>query len=178
MFWHNWFKRKKGLTHDFTDAEREEGLVIREKKREITLLKLERENELHKLKMEKQKLELQAEIAELKDSLNDYVDDSDTSSEDRTTSDLIKLFAPMIMAGKMQNPVAAPVPVVSPMPSSPVQQHLNDDTLLSLWEKTPPQYKAMSKTMSDEQLGGVIKQQMPNIDDDSVKRAVEIIRSN
>jgi len=55
--------------------------------------------------------------------------------------------------------------------------HLTDEQLEEIINKLPKQYLKMAEMMSNEQLIAVIKGQVPNIDGDSISRAIMLVRS-
>lgn len=160
----NWFRKKHPQNnHTFTDEEREYSKEIREKKREIELLKIERESELHKLKIEKQKLELQQEINELRNLYDDDDDDGTTDLESDSSSELIKMFAPYFLKNLKPS-------------SEPLIQTISKIDIENLWKNTPESMKNHAKTQTDEDLKRYLKTQLPNIDDESIKYAISLIR--
>jgi hypothetical protein len=179
----SWFmgKSKKKQGYDFTDSDRDASAELRAKRKEIEMLKLERENELHKLKIERQRLELMQEIDELK---NIYAEsDEDDGTESSTELELIKMFAPMLIKNNQNTPningTAAPLAPNPPQTqTAPSAQHvhLTDEQLNEIWNNTPKMAKMFAKKSNDDVVRTTIKSQINNIDDDSVERALKIIR--
>lgn len=181
MAFFNWFKREK-TGHTLTDEDREASKELRAKKKEIDMMKLEREDLINKMKFEKQKLELQEEIDELK-GLFDEEDETLPKNEDDTTTALLKMFAPALIskfAQQTQNTPAysSPSPQQIP-PTTPLNSKvsISDEELLKLWEETPTAAKLYSKSMSDETIITTLKAKFPNVDDESINRGLKIIRS-
>lgn len=183
----NWFRTKteeeRKVRHVFTDEDREFSKQITQAKRELELAKISREDSLHKLKMEKEKIQLDLEIEELKQQYSDLTEDEPDTQENDT--DYVKMFLPLLLAGinKPTSTVAtAPVsnaPTTST--SSQMEQKqltsLTDEQMEQIWENTPIQYKLASKTMSDEQIKSFIQQKLPNADADTLLRAIRVIRA-
>lgn len=172
---------KKPGKYTFSDEDREISSELRQKKKELELLKMEKESELYKLKLEKQRLELQQDIDELK-GVYDGAEEALESDSDDTTNMLIKMFAPMLVA-KFQNPApVTPTPVsITPsnsLPPQPEQASLTMEQLKDTWKNTPGMVKKMAKKMDDETIKGYILQKMPNLDDASIARAIEVIRND
>jgi len=171
-------KEKKKVGYVFNDSDRALSMEMREKKKEIELLKLERENELHKLRIEKQKLELQQEIDELKGL---YDEEEPSISEDNMTSDLIKMFAPMLVNQiKHQSPNSSPLNINQTTTSNPSisLKSISDEELLALWNETPQKYKDYAKTMSDENVLKTLQNHTPGCDVDTYSRALKIVRQS
>ena len=172
----DWFKRKdKRANHTFNDGDREVSVEIRQKKKELELLKLERENELSKLKMFKAKLELENEIEELQEAMADNTDDMQPETDG--TTELIKLFAPLLL--KNINPSASvlDVPIQSFSPLQEQKLSLSDEQLKEIWNRTPEMAKNYAKKAPDDTISKLILSQMPNIDADTLARALKLIKT-
>lgn len=178
----DWFRKEKEpkatKKYVFSDEDREYSHEINQKKKEIKMLMLEREAELHRLKIEKQKLELQQELEELKG----VYDDVEEASEDNDIMKMITALAPLLL--KNQNQTVAPVvsppnnsETSSPQPVQAQQLDLSDEQLNQIWKNTPFAAKMMAKKMDDKTLEMYIKQQMPNVSTDTIARALKIIKT-
>lgn len=172
-----WLFKKKPNKYVFDDSDRESSKEIREKKKEIELLKLDRENEIHKLKIMKQKLELESEIQELQEAFSDDEDFYPEKESDSTT-ELIKMFAPMFIN---KAPVSAPIPTDKASNSSnPMEQkqHFTDEQIKAIWDNTPKMARMFAKKADEQTIKIQIQKQIPNIDDDSIARAIKLIKSS
>jgi len=162
MSWFSSIFRKK-QPYRFTDEEREISADIRRQKAEISKMKLERENLIHKMEMERKMLELKAEITELKG-----IDGDDEQPQDDFRS-LIQMLA--MMGGNQQQPQQF-------QQQQPQKISLTDEQLKKIWEDLPAAAKSFSKRSSDETIKSLILSNMPNIDDDSMQRAISLVRAN
>lgn len=173
-----WFRPKTEVRHNFSNDDRELSLEIREKKKEIALLKLDRENELHKLRIERERLQLKEDIDELKESYDNF-DDLSSDNEDDSTTALIKLLAPLFLQNKVSSSVVPSDSITSP----PVQkeqpkQDLTDEQLLSIWKETPKIARKFAQSLSDENLRIQIEKQLPMVSNQTIARAIDIIRNH
>ena len=138
-------KEIKQKGYIFSDEDREFSKEVREKKKHIELSKLDEQYNLEKLRIEKQKLELQRDIDKIKE---EYEDDEDLPniSNESTESELIKLFAPLVI--KNMKPVS---PVNSSVSETSLpKKSVSDTELLAIWENTPENIKKLALTLSDE----------------------------
>lgn len=167
-------KEVKQKNYTFSDEDREFSKEIRERKKQIELAKLDEQYSLEKLRLEKQKLELQRDIDKIKEEYEDDEDIPDVS-DNSAENELIKLFAPMLIKNINQ---PAPVPqTTSSASETPLPKNsVSDAELNSLWDKTPLQAKQFVKTITDEELKIHLAKQLPNADADTINRAVSIIR--
>lgn len=179
-----WFKRIFGIeneektkdkrnNHTFDDEEREISKEITRKKAELRKLQLEREDGLHKLEIEKKKLELQKQIEETKYALEEFEEDDyeDDYEEDNPMDTTIKNFLSGILLKSQNNTANSNI---TPESNGVV---LSDEQLKTIWNNTPQQYKLISKQMNDEQIKTFIKQQMPTANEETLNRALYIVRN-
>ena len=182
----SWFKKEKEHKgHVLDDEDRATAKELRDRKKEIEMLKLDRDDSLNKLRYEKQKLDLEREIEELRGLYDDDEDEITPQADDDTTTALMKMFAPMLINKfSQQQPTqppaySSPSPVAQPQsistPSSKVS--LSDEELLKLWAETPSIAKAYAKNMGDDTIITSLKAKLPNVDDDTLQRGLKIIRS-
>jgi len=162
MSWFSSIFRKK-QPYRFTDEEREISADIRRQKAEISRMKLERENLVHKMEMDKKMLELKTEIAELKG-----IDEDDEQPQDDFGS-LIQMLN--MMGGNQQQPQQF-------QQQQPQKISLTDEQLKKIWEDLPAAAKSFSKKSSDETIKTMIVSNMPHIDEDSIHRALALVRAN
>ncbi|NTW33421.1 MAG: hypothetical protein HGB12_12505, partial [Bacteroidetes bacterium] len=110
----------------------------------------------------------------------DYETDTDS-----TTNELIKLFAPMIASKFTKSPNSVSPTMAETITSTQIpntqpteKQNISDENLMQIWQNTPMMAKTFAKKSSDENLENMLRAQMPNVSDDTVKRAIAIIRKN
>ncbi len=168
----SWFRHKNSnyTGRTFTDEDRDTSAEIRAAKKEIALLKLQREDELHKLKIEKQRLELQAEIEDLRAVFEDS-DDNTTDSDDITAT-MLKIFGPAIAA--TITPKQTAIAATDEQPQGKIR--ISDDELKRLWDDTPKKYKIFVPSLDDATIKTYLLAKMPNLDEDTQNRALKIVR--
>jgi len=92
-----------------------------------------------------------------------------------------------MLAGKFtqqpkNNPVSPPMTETTSTTTNPTttaeKQHISDEQLNQIWNNTPMMAKNFAKRSSDENLENLLRGQMPNVSDDTIKRAIAIIRKN
>ena len=183
----NIFKKKFKGNHRLTQEDREKGARIRkeasERKQEIKRIEYETDKRMQELKLKRQELEvakLEAEISEydLDDQAPMQQITEAVAQDDSSDKMLMNILTPIIM-NSMQKTNA---PVVNNSMSTPHNSTaalvaFSDEQLKQYWKDVPKYVKAMAKTMSDEQIKNLIKGKLSNIDDDSLNRAVAIIRA-
>jgi hypothetical protein len=94
--------------------------------------------------------------------------------ESDTTTELIKMFAPMFLN---KSPVSAPIPTENASISSPMEQkqHFTDEQIKAIWDNTPKIAKVFAKKSDEQTIKTQIIKQIPNIDEDSIARAIKLI---
>jgi hypothetical protein len=167
-------KEEKKTKYTFNDEDREFSKEVRERKKQIELSKLDEEYSLTKLRIEKQKLELQRDIDKIKDEYEDDSDDLPDVSGDNTENELIKMFAPMFLKG-MNQPKSSSTSTAS---ETALQNKISysDAALVSMWDNAPIEAKNYAKLMTDEAILAKLELQLPNADGDSLQRALSIVR--
>lgn len=123
------------------------------------------------IKMEKERYQLEkarAELEDLRESLQPE-DDGEDGGEDSTEDALLK----MLMTNAMQQPQQLNTPPPSSQHTTEVS--MSDAEILHVLKGVPKPQRVLLKTLPDKVLAPKIKQQF-NVDDDTVQRALVLIR--
>jgi len=115
-----------------------------------------------------EELQIDADIAELEAELG--VDEPEDMWEGMLQN-VAKSFMP-----KIQNSISSPVAATTSQTTQQVLT-LSDEQLSAQWAQVSPMYKAIAKQMTDEQLRDFIIGRMPQIDAETVARAIKIVRN-
>lgn len=156
----SWFRRKKDPrnNHTFTDEDRELARQTRILRMQQLQSQIRAETELNELRVKREKAALQQDIAEL------------TGDED-DESEIVELMKPIINRA-FPNPSMAPTVVGT----TQMSVSYSDDNLRDLKKRIPKVFLKQIRKMTDDELKGRIKNELPNIDDDSMHRALTIVR--
>lgn len=149
-----------------SNADREAALQVREAN-----LNLRRQQaEIESLKLERQRIMQEAELERLKDEL--YGDEEDEQED----SGLEQMLVPILMAVLNKHP--ADIPMAQGIPAQAVQNvNLTDEEIRSVIKQFPKAQVKMAKALSDDVLRKGIIAHVPNINPESVERALAIFRS-
>jgi hypothetical protein len=150
--------------HDFSEQDREFSINVRK-------LKMEEK----KLEYERRKLEHDVAMAELQEKLEDirsaYEPETEEGS-DGADAMMMGLLSSILMKGNA--PVAVSASSTTPTPNT--KERLTDEQLREILDTVPKGYRKLAKGMSDETLTGLIRSKLPNLDDDSINRGIQLIR--
>jgi len=166
-----WKKREPG--HSFNQEDRELSAEIRKGKAEIMKQKQQLELELMRLKVQKEKEELLLQIAQTKDAMSEFMEEEEPLNPDSSMQDTLMLT----LLGKFLGNNSTP-PQTLPQPQeAPIQKiHLSDEQLKEIYEKVPRSARKIAKSFSEEQLQTYIRSYIPTIDQESLERAVIIVK--
>jgi hypothetical protein len=167
-FFSRFFKNRRP---SFSDEDRELSAQIRQQKAELSRLKNERDAELHKLRTEKEKLELQAEIADIRDEL--YGDD-----DEQTPDSIVLGLLSQFLLKQQEHGYQAQKSQGAAVAVSPNTSILTDKELRDIWENLPIKTKAVARNVSDDTLRSYIKTQIPGIDEQTLEKAILIVRGD
>ena len=135
----------------------------RQELRDLNLLKRKLDMEIMVQEAELEKAKIAMELADIEAELGEEED----SSPESMLMGLIQKAMPQTQT--------APIPKTSiNAPSGAVS--FTDEQIKQIWSSVPSFYRGVAKTLSDEQVKEFIKQKQPNIDVDSLNRAILIIR--
>lgn len=172
-----WLKsERQEKAHAFDKEDRELSLQVRRQKAELAQQRAQLDLELMRLRAEREKADLEAQIADARARLDDmYSDDEPEVDNGGSAADAMLM---MLMSKMFQSPPAAAPPASQPTPPSapPSGDSISDEELQEMWEQVPSGYKKLARKMSDEQVAGYIRKQLPNIDTDSMTRALRVVR--
>jgi len=173
-------------------AQREKSQLVREQMR-IELEKLRLESQREKMRIEEdledareeryiRRLERQARRAELEAEL--YGDDEEDVKEATPEAMLFSFLKDLKKKDQggmhyegisIHNPTPALVDMSPPLQQV---QSVSRADIDKIWANLSPEYKAIAKTMTDEDLRRYIIGDLPNIDQDSLNYAIMLARSN
>jgi hypothetical protein len=167
-FFRKLFGLKPRLNHYLTDEERLAGVQTRLAQMDARRKTLEAEAKIAQLKAmqaeERINMQLERERIEFEEQ---YGSDGD-NPDDLITNLFTNAFL------KKNNVVAAQE---MPTASQPVQlQHFSDEQIQILINSMNMNQKAVLSVLSDEQIKQMIKEKIPNVDEDSINRAVLLLR--
>jgi len=182
----NIFKKKDNRNnYTFGDTDRELSAEIRKQKAEYNKARQELDLKLLTLENKKKQIELEADIAEASQRLKEISGyDDEEEEEPETNNDFTSIISaiPMLMQtfnNQNQTPNSNTVSVVT-TPPQPIKQELgvslSDEELQNMYKQIPKTAKAIAKTMSDETLKNYLKGQIPNLDEDTINRAIALVR--
>ena len=135
------------------------------------------ERRLEALHRQQEEMRLRAEIQEMEQQLSEFDDeDEDSTSDDGMNPDalMMGLFSSMIT--KNNSPANTGVTAPSSAAVQEVKISYTDEQIREIKGQIPKAYLKMSKTFTDEQLSDFILKKYPNLDDDTIIRAVGILR--
>lgn len=176
------FKKKEVLpgrvNHDFDETDRQISL----ERRQLNAMLRNQRFEIEKLQLEQQKLELQQEIDDIKAGIAEYSsEDTDEDSGSPMEAMFMKIMTQILSKsqplGTAKESPSSVSSLNAAMSVSPPEVELTEIQLKQIWKETPKLYKEASKKLSDEQLKGYVKQQIPNISNASLLNAIKVIRN-
>lgn len=165
------FTKKKKSSYEFTDEDRELSNEIRKQRAEIR-------KEKAKYELEKERLRNQIEIEELKSQLEELKGIGDEEEQSIEQTLLNSILTPLIQ--KQFNPMDSLKMASSSSYSAPANReeevHFSDDEIKGMIHQFDRATLKYARKMDDEQLRTVIIDRVPNIDADSVNRAILLIK--
>lgn len=182
-----WNPFKNSAKHQLTAEEQELGRQRREMNKRIENLKLAQTEEIMQKRHE-------VEMAKLDCELDKYSDDpaEEIESAAKDPDSMINNMMMMAMINMMGKNGASPVPFANnpPAPVGFIPPHhppvlpptdagvsISDEEIKIFWEKMPKHHKILAKAAPDGVIAAKIRETIPNIDDDSVQRAINFVRS-
>jgi hypothetical protein len=99
--------------------------------------------------------------------------------EDQNTPDklLATLFMGILAKGQI-NPQTQPQQQAQPQQAAPTMGvSYSDEQLKETWNLVPDNYKNIARQMSDDNLRGYIISKQPDMDADSISRAIKLVRA-
>lgn len=174
-----WLKGKKER-HTFEDSDRDLSKEVRKQQQHLRILEIQREAKLNELSFRRDMLELQQDI--------DRLTEEESDSPNDWKAELVRALAPIIPAiyakfngSAVVQPKDSVGQISEPDNSSPPEQQqdtskVTDEKLKKLWADTDPKLKAMTKFMTDEKIKKLITDKTGIIDEDTLNRAIMVIR--
>ena len=145
--------------------------AIRRKRAEIHHRRLEQLNErLEEIRMEQEIADAEDSLAALEgDDEEDVINPADAMNPDMLMMGLLTKV--------LNKPAAAPVPQVAP--STKLESRIisySDEQIRDLKSKIPKPYLNKLQKCTDEEISGQLLERFPDVDNDTIKRAVVILR--
>lgn len=159
------------------------------RRKELNMARLESENQLHLLRLSRERLQLEREIMEIKESMSEDYDDMPDVSEDESTNQLIKMLLPALLGNK-NNQVSPNPPIVvenTPLTNSTPQVNrsqpsdyvdFSEDQIAAIYGDLSASQKMFIKSLNDVEIGEMIKTKFPKISSNTVLKICEYVRSH
>lgn len=162
---------------------------ISRRRRELNLSRLEGENQLHLLRLSRERLQLEREIQEIKESMQDDYEDMPDVSEDESTNQLIKMLLPALLGNKNQiSPNSPPLVVENSTPTNSIKEQtrpqsadyvdFSEDQIAAIYGDLSSMQKTYIKSLNDQEIGDMIKSKFPKISSNTILRVCEYVRSH
>jgi len=162
--------------HDFTAEDTELAVEIRRSNAEIRKKKQELELSLLELKNEKEKVELQADIAEAKQILAEV---NGEGSEEGSSEDLLLVELFKLLGGRKDSPLLqGPQDPGAGAVTAGSSPKYSDQDLRDYISRIPAGYREMAKKMPPDQLIELIKGLQPGMDQETIDRGIRILKEN
>jgi hypothetical protein len=176
MSWYNPLSWKSKQTYQFSDNERRASAETRQAI--ATTKALEEQLKQQELRLESQarQLELKARIQEAQNILDENGDNDDYDSGDDSTSQMIGLLKMVIGKSQspMQNGVSEPS---SSMPSQSSIGHYTNEQIQEHLAQIPKPNMILLQKLDDKRIEQQIRNAFPTADNDSVSRALMLIKA-
>lgn len=169
------FQKKKHNGHQLTQEDAEKAGELNKLRFENKRLALERENEINRLRAEREQLRLTADIDRIRQELGDNDGEEDGQDDNEVFNTLLLSILPRLKGSTL--PAAAPVSANPPGAAAPPLIHLSDEELQEAWGQIPKAAKKVARTLSESSIKAYIQQRVGNCDEDTLNRAVQIVKS-
>lgn len=156
------FKREK-TGHILSDDDRERSAETRRQNAELKKIIFDTK----KIELEALKLEKEAYIQDLRNELYPQDDEDEDNNIENTL--LMSILTPLI--SKLKQPQQE-----TPIQTDKTSVSMDNVAIKEVLAKLPKQYLKIGKKLPPEQLTGIIKQQIPLLDEESIIRAIKIIK--
>ena len=153
--------------YEFTQEDSLTGVSIRKANQEIKQLRLERAKIMQEMEVEK----LKAEMLDLKAQL--YGEEETVEDADTPEKALTNMFLMAMLKGKGQGNGVSTTDI--DISNSNKRKYSNEE-LVMLHKQVPKKELKKAKKLTTEQLSPLIRQQLPDADDDSINRAIALLR--
>jgi len=162
------FKKKQKdnrVNYDFEQEDRELSLKIRRQKAELKQLEMQRQTELDRLEYEKRKIQIEQELEELRGVSFDEEEETGDSVDNTLITLLAGIFA------KNNSSVSPP-----PIQQKPASVTLTNEQITEYLDSIPKPALKIAKNWNDEQLSKFLETQMPNLETETINRAISLFR--
>lgn len=173
MAWYNpfsWIKRKDPrANYAFDDVDRQRSAEIKKRQAEIRKAEMELEHEIKLRELEVRKMELEDRLSEF----DEEDDDEDDEEQDPADVMLMTILRPVFekLSAGMAQPATTPPTAAAPVPTS-----MSDDQIRTLWNSQDPRVVAAAKFSTPDKIEEYLVKNYPGVDDDTIERAIKIIK--
>lgn len=159
----SWFKSKKP-NYVFKEEDRDISADFRKKRAELSIKEMELNSKL-------KQAELELKLREVEEHLNSFDEnDEEDFPEDKLNPDaMLMLLLTNIFKNNQQ-------PQQPTQQQPPLKNNLTDEQIREVIKNLPPRAIKIAKGLDDDTLRTYIINQMPNIDDESIKRGITALR--
>jgi len=156
------------VNHNFNDDDREFSEEIRRQKRE-----------LKRLEFERSRLEAKAELDDLKAEIDAYKQTEEDNEDSSPTDKLLMLLAAKMLGGQADLSGKQTATTVSPNTQTvqPDKISLSDEGITALLKTMPSLVKKQLRNLPDEDLFKLANKQYPQYDEETIRRAVLMLKS-
>lgn len=169
MGFFDWFKRKDHPGHILDDEDRKIGVETRQLRSRVKQEKDKLELERAKLEHELEMMRMRADLEALQDEL--YGDEDEEEPAGGSNEALLaSILMPMLT--KQQAP-----PQQQITPPAPSKRHYSDAEIHTLLEMIPRSMRKIAKKLPDDALIARARQHAPDADDETIEKAISIVRS-
>lgn len=170
-----------------TQEDRDLGGAVNAERLKLRKERLQVEHEIEMLRLEEQKLRIETRLDQLYGVAEEDPTDPDTIFKNLIMTAIQRGqitpngSAPMIAGQRYigmpfsdQGSAAAQETIIS---SPSIKQNLSDVQLQEIWDRIPVTQKPLIKMASDDMIRSWIMKNYPQVDDDTVDRAIKLARS-
>jgi len=166
-------EKKEELELEFMKERHEQKLDLDRRKKEIDLIVAEKRAELERERLEYQ---IQEQKSRLQEAMADEYDENDEHEQD---SPEMRLIAP-IVANLLNKNTQSNLSINNSKEQSTLSPKIEgsglvsytDEEIEAIYQNADKKYITMARGMPDSVIATFIKQKIPNIDEDTLKRAI------
>lgn len=160
--------RKVSPRYEFTDEDRQNSIEIRRIKQQMMKEELELQREGMRLQLELKNAEIRSRIAE-------YLPEGD---EDGLAQDLLQPIITAALGGKSPGQFVANKLQSPPIPTEtkPLRQPLTEEQIREIKNSLPRSARKWAASASDDALKTMLLQQIPDLSEQEIQKAISIAR--
>lgn len=172
------FFRRPKVNHTLDDRDRELSAKIRTSQAELKQRRAELEMRQLEQRLAVENQRLANDLARLQREYEELTEDD--IPDEPESGNALDMMLMALVSRALPNPqqVAQPptVTTTTAPPSSPAEVSISDEQFQEFWDSLGMFKQRMARKMSDDQLRTVIRGQVPNVDAESIERAIRIVR--